>query len=296
MSINKRIASLVSLLFVVVQLSIGRHPPVYAKGTMPLNQVGTEHGELAIQVQKEGTVRVIVGLNVSFTPEGKLTSTRAVQAQRDAIYAAQDALLTSLGRHNAKAYAEWNIIPYMALEVDEAALKILASSPLVATIQEDVPVPPALDRSISLIGADQVWAAGIDGSNWAVAILDTGVQWDHEFFGGSDNSRVVSEACYSNAGGAGSGTTLCPNGMPQQETGHAADPTTPACIYGESNICTHGTHVAGIAAGDGPSFKGVAPGASVIAIQVLTRFNTDIPRVGAYPRLDKRLGARVRTA
>jgi subtilisin len=296
MSINKRIASLVSLLFVVVQLSIGRHPPVYAKGTMPLNQVGTEHGELAIQVQKEGTVRVIVGLNVSFTPEGKLTSTRAVQAQRDAIYAAQDALLTSLGRHNAKAYAEWNIIPYMALEVDEAALKILASSPLVATIQEDVPVPPALDRSISLIGADQVWAAGIDGSNWAVAILDTGVQWDHEFFGGSEDSRVVSEACYSNAGGAGSGTTLCPNGMPQQETGHAADPTTPACIYGESNICTHGTHVAGIAAGDGPSFKGVAPGASVIAIQVLTRFNTDIPRVGAYPRLDKRLGARVRTA
>jgi subtilisin len=276
MSINKRIASLVPLLFVVVQLSIGRHPPVYAKDTIPLNPAGTRHRELAIKARKEGTVRVIVGLNVPFTPEGKLVSARAAQAQRDAIYVAQDTLLTSLSRHNAKAYAEWNIIPYMALEVDEAALKILASSSLVATIREDVPVPLALDRSIPLIGADQVWAAGIDGSNWAVAILDTGVQWDHEFFGGSDNSRVVSEACYSNAGGAGSGMTLCPNGMPRQETGHAADPTTPACIYDGSNICAHGTHVAGIAAGDGPSFKGVAPGASVIAIQVCTRFDTGV--------------------
>jgi subtilisin len=284
MSANRRITALVSLLLVVAQLSIGHPLSVYARSAEFLKPAGPEYAELAIKAPREGTVRVIAGLNVHFTPEGKLMSRRAAQAQRDVIHSTQDMLQASLNRHNATAYAEWDIIPYVALEVDEVALKVLASSPLVTSIEEDVLMPPALDASISLIGADRAWEAGIDGSGWAVAILDTGVQWDHEFFGGSEGSRVVSEACYSNAGGGGSGMTLCPDGTPSQETGHAADPTTAACMNGGSNLCSHGTHVAGIAAGDGLHFSGVAPGASIIAIQVFTRFDYagDISNVLSY--------------
>ena len=48
----------------------------------------------------------------------------------------------------------------------------------------------------------------------------------------------------------------------------------------------HGTHVAGIAAGAGPSFSGVAKGARIIAIQVYSRFDSDIDCggfIGAAP-------------
>lgn len=274
MAANRGIVTLVSLLSIVVQLLVGPPRPAYAKSSEVLNPARPRYAELAVKAQREGTVRVIVGLNVSSTPEGRLMSERAVQAQRNAIHSTQDILLGSLDRQNVKAYAEWDVIPYMALKVDEAALKVLESSPLVTSIEEDMLVPPALNTSIPLIGADQVRAVGVDGSGWTVAILDTGVQADHEFLGGSENSRVVSEACYSNAGGDGSGMTLCPDGTPSQETGHAADPTTSACMNGGSNLCSHGTHVAGIAAGDGPQLSGVAPGASIVAIQVFTRFDS----------------------
>ena len=67
----------------------------------------------------------------------------------------------------------------------------------------------------------------------------------------------------------GATQTLCPNiGNEQTGTG-AASPTRCIGVGG----CDHGTHVSGIAAGDGPSFDGVARRANIIAIQVFTRFN-----------------------
>jgi len=57
---------------------------------------------------------------------------------------------------------------------------------------------------------------------------------------------------------------------------HAADATVPLCWSGAWNICSHGTHVAGIAAGSHTNatvaYDGVAPGADIIAIQVFSYF------------------------
>jgi hypothetical protein len=54
---------------------------------------------------------------------------------------------------------------------------------------------------------------------------------------------------------------------------HTVRARNPACADGASNICDHGSHVAGIAANEdrGQGFNGVAPGAFIIAIQVFTR-------------------------
>jgi subtilisin family serine protease len=106
-----------------------------------------------------------------------------------------------------------------------------------------------------------------------VAILDTGVQSNHEFL----SRKVVREACFSNAGGGQ--VSLCPNGQPMQIGNGAANPTTAQCIFGGNNICTHGTHAAGIAAGvntnprPGTPNNGVAVDARIVAVQVFTRFN-----------------------
>ena len=58
-----------------------------------------------------------------------------------------------------------------------------------------------------------------------------------------------------------------------------ADAETAQCLNGTTNICSHGSHVAGIAAGGGAGVtgapgNGVAPGANIIAIQIYHRSNT----------------------
>ena len=122
--------------------------------------------------------------------------------------------------------------------------------------------PPNLLESIPLIGADVSSAAGHTGAGWTVAILDTGVDGDHPFLAG----KVVAEACYSTT--ASNARSFCPGGL-SQSTAPGSGGDCPALIFG----CDHGTHTAGIAAGSGPAFSGVARDAGVISIQVFSRFS-----------------------
>jgi hypothetical protein len=100
---------------------------------------------------------------------------------------------------------------------------------------------------------------------------------DHEFLAG----KVIAEACFSNANGGGSGVTLCPNGTSTQSGTGAASPDGAACVSGGTNLCDHGTHVAGIAAGlntnqqGGEPPNGVAKSASIWAIQVVGNIGTE---------------------
>ena len=238
----------------------------------------TEVEKLRATAQKEGAVPLIVGVKTDmyFVPEGTYGTLQSVQQQRQSINKAQETLLDSLLDFTTIINARYKYIPYVALTVDVAGLEALLDSPLVTSVHEDRLDRPLLDSSVPIIGAADAWAAGYDGSGWAIAVLDTGVQWDHEFLGGISSSRVISEACYSRGedwytpGGMGS---LC---APEP---HAADATVPICVRGESNICGHGMHVAGIAAGSQANatvaFDGVAPGADIIAIQVFSYFESE---------------------
>ncbi|MFN8489716.1 MAG: Calx-beta domain-containing protein [Caldilineaceae bacterium] len=232
--------------------------------------------DLLVKAQ-QGSVRVIVGLQLpaAFQAEGALTSDVAIAAQRQAIVTTRQALLDSLAGYKAVAYTTYTSIPYVALSVDAATLQALQKSALVTTIQEDRLLNLTLDSSTLVINAPAMWAVGYDGTGQAVAILDTGVDAGHPFLGG----RVVAEACFSNAGGAGGGVSLCPNGTPTQTGSGAADANTAQCLYNGAQLCAHGTHVAGIAAGRGTAFSGVARNAKIIAIQVFTRFGGG---VGAF--------------
>ena|GEM_PF-1126552 len=253
-------------------------PPVRLPAPVPEDGLQTTAEKLRATAHKEGAMPLIVGVKteVPFVPEGKRAAPQSVQRQRQAINTAQETLLDSLSSFSISINARYKYIPYVALTVDGAGLEALLDSPLVAGVYEDGLDAPLLDSSVPIIGADDVWAAGYDGSDWAVAVLDTGIQWDHEFFGGISASRVITEACYSrgedwyNPGTKGS---LC---APEP---HAADATVPLCWHGASNICSHGTHVAGIAAGSHASatvaYDGVAPGADIIAIQVFSYFEDE---------------------
>jgi subtilisin len=220
-----------------------------------------KYSHLIDKAHSRGGIRIIVGLSMPFSAEGHLPNEKAIE-QRAKIVQLQDQLLESVQGFKIEGIKRFKYIPYIAMEVDSSALSALISHPLADSIEEDVPVPPLLDESVPLIKADEAWNLGYTGSGWTVAILDTGVESNHSFLSG----KIVSEACYSSDSWLNNATTVCPNGQ-ESQTGSGAGINCDTSIYG----CDHGTHVAGIAAGKGSSFSGVAKDANIIAIQVFHR-------------------------
>ncbi|MEV0164999.1 S8 family peptidase [Nonomuraea fuscirosea] len=156
---------------------------------------------------------------------------------------------------------------FMVVEGTAEELAKLAEDPRVTSIHRDRTYLPAdVSANLSLIGADQAHAKSFTGAGQAVAVLDTGIDPDHPWFAG----RIVAQACFSATEEAGV-ESLCPNGANKQTDGAAADATTAKCLAGTVNMCDHGSHVAGIAAGTG----GVAPGANIVAVQVFSRINDE---------------------
>ncbi|MBL3670499.1 proprotein convertase P-domain-containing protein [Streptomyces sp. M2CJ-2] len=177
----------------------------------------------------------------------------------------------------------FDTLPVITLKVARSGLDELAAQPGVVSVTEDVPVPPALDESVPLIGGAQAATAGMTGAGSAIAVLDTGVATEHPFL----QDRIIAEACFSPIDDDYSATSLCPNDTAAQEGPGTADSETGACAT--IAACSHGTHVAGIAAGDGTGIarapaRGVAPGADIVAIQIFSKFaSEDFCGPGAAP-------------
>ncbi len=97
---------------------------------------------------------------------------------------------------------------------------------------------------LGLIGAGDVWEQGYRGDGVTIAIIDTGIDSEHSDLRG----KIIAEHCYSEL-------NACPNGEAEQHgEGAGMDDNG------------HGTHVAGIAAGN---LFGVAPNADLVSIKVL---------------------------
>ena len=221
---------------------------------------------------ENGTARVIVGLNTDFVPEGRLLGSQ-IQKQRSAIKQAQADLLSKLSFNRVAGVKRFEYIPYLAAEVDAAALRQMqADFSLVATIQEDEVAQPGLAESTPIVGANAAWSAGYTGSGQTVAILDSGVDKNHTFLAG----KVVSEACYSS--NTATSASVCPGGA-AESTAANSGLNCPVTVNG----CAHGTNVAGIAAGKGTSFSGVAKDANIIAIQMFSRFDSASSCGGTAP-------------
>ena len=228
--------------------------PVMAVKPTAKAQMARAFAELTAKAQSQGRVRVIVGLR----PEGgsgasaassfKDAAARAAMVSR--VNRAQQALLARMNSYSISSVKRFKYIPYVAMEVDAAALEALAADSEVVSIEENRLLKPMLEESGPLVGAPQAWSQGFSGSGQTVAILDSGVDKDHPFLRG----KVVSEACYSGGGG---GESLCPGGVNKSTSPDSGIP----CSDPELPRCFHGTHVAGIAVGSGPDFSGVARGA-----------------------------------
>jgi serine protease AprX len=134
-----------------------------------------------------------------------------------------------------------------ALEVQLRSLTWLKKQPGVGWISPDRTVGATWDYSIQTLGADQVWATtGLKGTGICVAVLDTGVDPVDDLDRTRGNkSRVVGWMDFVKG-----------KKKPYDDNGH-------------------GTHVAGIVAGNGKDstglFSGVAPEADLVAVKVLDK-------------------------
>lgn len=237
---------------------------------------GRAHVDAAVLVRSANgeRVRVIVQLRSPATWQSlDMSQSALVESVSDVA----DRVLSGLPR--GKAVRRFPDLPVLALTVDAQELDALRRSADVLHIREDVLRKPRLAESVPLIGAPTAWAAGATGSGWAVAVLDTGVDQSHPFLSG----KVVSEACYSTTDAGSAASSVCPGGINSTAAGSGV--ACPSSVAG----CSHGTHLAGIAAGTGASFSGVAKNASVISIQVYSRIDSmgfcspdPSPCVGAF--------------
>jgi len=171
-------------------------------------------------------------------------------------------------RFNGVAVAPLSLIDSAAGFANAAGIAALSLAPTVAFIHHDAtvgpqpnaapPVPPAAPDQASgvypqVVRANKVWQQGIAGSGVTVAILDSGVAADADLV--QPNNRILASVNF-----ADQRLTSDPGG--------------------------HGTHIAGIVAGNGTNsggqFVGIAPQANVVDVRVLG--NTGSGRISSVVR------------
>ncbi|MCI0349621.1 MAG: S8 family peptidase [Acidobacteriales bacterium] len=139
-------------------------------------------------------------------------------------------------------------VEMVSMTIAATDIPVVAAMNSVRYISWDRPVRMSLDHAAKAVAADVGWSYGLKGKGLAVAVIDSGI-WEHpdlnEF--GSPVSRVV----YSESFVPGDAST--------------------------SDLYGHGTHVAGIVAGNGQSsangykgeYRGIAPEVNIVNLRVL---------------------------
>jgi cysteine-rich repeat protein len=197
-------------------------------------------------IDADGPQRVIVLL------DAPVARSAGLPERRRAVQRAQQAVLDAVPKDGFALRHRYSLVPAVAGTVTRDGLDRLRAQPGVRGVELDLPGRGGLADSVPIVGADFVQdILGFDGTGVTVAVIDSGVQADHPDLAGS----VVDEQCFC--------IGCCPNGSTTQSgPGAAADD------HG------HGTHVTGILAGRGVlAARGVAPGASVVAVKVLDSDN-----------------------
>ncbi|HNQ21715.1 MAG TPA: S8 family serine peptidase [Phycisphaerae bacterium] len=193
----------------------------------------------------------------------------AAQVDEELAQAIDTAVRTEIDRLAGVSYTlrrTYRSVPFAALSVSESALEKLESSPGVVGISEDRLMSVHLDGTVGIVGADDAWALGYGGSAWYVAVLDSGIRASHHFFAG----KHLVQACFaSGQDGDPANGGDCPNGQATDITSSDA-----ARYHANPPRSDHGTHVAGIVAGNDagvPRF-GIARDADLIVVQVFSQF------------------------
>lgn len=250
-----------------------------------------------------GRQQVVVRLRES--PAARVPEGAAQAAQVDLIRAQQDRVLARIQAIDPSAieYARLRIgLNALIVEVDAAALPVIARDTEVVRINPVVNYERNLDETVPYIGASPaVQNTGFRGKDVRVAVLDSGIDYTHIAFDGPGTPAAYALAYCGNA-------TITPNpGDPACQTA-AASPPDPA-LFGPGaprikggfdfvgevwpngllapdpnpiDFEGHGTHVADIIGGT----RGVAPEVDLYAVKVCSAVSSSCSGIALLQGLE----------
>ena len=146
-------------------------------------------------------------------------------------------------------HAKLHMIKGAAFTIPVSALAALEADPEVVSVTIDHPMNVMDDTTNDATGVPAAWNAGYNGAGVGVAVIDSGINDSHPDLRNPDGtSRVVYHQDFT--------------GTPSTNSNGA-----------QYDLYGHGTHVAGIIAGNGSlsggQYAGVAPGASLVDLRAL---------------------------
>ena len=183
--------------------------------------------------------------------------------------------------HHGVVNAQFDAVKALHVTMSASEIKNLGNDPDVAYVSLDRPLKGYLDNTVPAVGADFAWGRGFDGTGVGVALIDSGIQDNASIAGivpGTSSKKakksvgtllqtVASVAGNADLNYAGSSTSRVVYNQSWVNDGlNAVDG------YG------HGTHIAGIIAGNGTNstgnqytrtFKGIAPNSQLVNLRVL---------------------------
>jgi subtilisin family serine protease len=249
---------------------------------------------------------IIAVLATACSLGGAAAQTRPVRPERTVEVVAelagsageQDAVWRRIHRAIPAARIHWRyriVLNGLALVMPASAVNRLKTVDGVRSVYASVPYRASLDRSVPAVGAPALWGPALEtaGGGVKIGIIDDGIDVRHPFF-------------------SPTGYTV-PAGFPKGQTAftsakvivaRAFAPPSPSWRYAgrpfDPQFSEHGTHVAGIAAGnyrtnaDGRRLSGVAPRAYLGNYKVLTIPTPEVGINGNSPEIAAAIEAAVR--
>ena len=233
-------------------------------------------------------VEVVVTLEQKPLATTRWAAGRQLQART--LASSQAAVADRIERTIPDATVRWRyrlVANGMAVLVPRSQLARLDALPGVATVYPSVRYSASLDRSPQQIGATSLWSPGLAtaGQGIKIAIIDEGIDQRHPFFSPAGYAMPAGfpkgQLAYTNA------KVIVARAFPPARPTwkHASKPFDP-------ELSSHGTHVAGIAAGnantaaEGTRISGVAPRAYLGNYKALTiPTDADVGLDGNSPEL-----------
>ena len=217
-----------------------------------------------IDSEKNGDDEIVIIIEfeeksgVEFQKEKEMKKTTiSKEDHKQLIISEQETVSDTISRelgYNIKVKDKWShVLNGESATIKRKDLEKIKALPGVKNVWEETIEYPDLQDAVPLIEADETWnlqngtGSNITGEGVIVAIIDTGVNYSHESFGGDcDSAGFLAGTCDRFVGG-------------WDFYNEDSDPM---------DTIGHGTHVAGIVGGNSSSLKGVAPGVKFLVYKV----------------------------
>lgn len=279
-------------------------PELHAQGVPDVSELIVPGGPIparppgipGLQGEVQLVVRLVdASLAVVHGRNAKQLGGRLAAAQQgdylNQLAARQDAITAAIrsrgGRELGRLSKTLNAV---VVAIDGSQAPAIAALPGVLSVRPLRNYTRDLSATVPYIGARAVQNAGITGAGVRVAVLDSGIDYTHTFFGGPGTAAAYTAAYGTGLADPRNTTTdgLFPTnkviggfdfvGEQWPSAPLAPDPDPIDCgpfVIAAPCDGGHGTHVADIIGGnDGASHKGVAPGVSLYAVKVCSAVST----------------------